>query len=87
MQQRVGKPSMIVFQDGQAGSQAAAGCVSVTVSVSGSVSGGEVVSSDGEIGHTQQQKRRQTEAPSQAQERQALARLKTKALLDRQSQP
>ena len=60
VQQRVGKPSMIVVQDGQAGSQAAAGCVSVSVSVS--VSGGDGVS-DGEIGHTQQQKRRTDRSP------------------------
>jgi len=43
MQQRVGKPSVIVLQDGQAGSQAAARCVSVL--------GGNVVS-EGESGHT-----------------------------------
>ena len=54
VQQRVGKPRVIVVQGGQVGSQAAAaGCVS------GSVSGGEVVSDqdqdqmDGEAGHTQ----------------------------------
>lgn len=40
VQQRAGKPSAIVGQDGQGGSQAAAGCESVSVSVSG----GEVVS-------------------------------------------
>ena len=57
VQQRVGKPRVIVGQDGQVGSQAAAAadCVSVRVSVSG----GEVVSDqdqdqmDGEAGHTQ----------------------------------
>lgn len=57
VQQRVGKPRVIVGQDGQVGSQAAAAadCVSVRVSVSGGevVSDQDQVQMDGEAGHTQ----------------------------------
>jgi hypothetical protein len=83
VQQRVGKPRVIVVQGGQVGSQAAAaGCVS------GSVPGGEVGSDqirsdqvDGEAGHTgcvcaaEEMKDRAAVAPGQAQERQAGSRL------------
>lgn len=100
VQQRVGKPSVIVGQDGQVGSQAAAaGCVSV------SVSGGEVISDQDQMDGEARLVTRSTAqpaaeageknnsaavAPGQAQKRQAVARLAgrgRRALVERQSQP
>jgi hypothetical protein len=91
LQQRVGKPRVIVLQDGQAGSQVAARCVSV--------SGGDLLGTrwrrrwrDCRWSHAVCKEQRAVEAGPDAratgavQLKQAGSR-RTRALLDRQSQP